>query len=346
MHNASPTLRRRHLLALPLLTAFRARAQAAYRSRPVTLVIASVSGGILDTVGRIVGRAVEGLGQPVARTCPAPAARWEPTSRPRRSPTAIRCASWPPAMRSTRASTRSCPTTQRATSPPITHTVNLTNLLVVHPDVAAKTLPELIALARRVPGKLTFGSAGNGQSNHLSGEMLRSMAGIDIVHVPYKGSAAAMTDVLAGHISMMFVDLLSAMPQVKAGKLRVIAATGLQRSAAAPEFPTLNESGVAGFNGNSWLGLVGRAGTPKPVLYRLAEVVTRGLLVEGVRQRLLEQGVEPVVGNVRAVRQLHRGGDAPVSNGRKRCRHQARVAPGSGTAGCDARRANRFGKVP
>jgi tripartite-type tricarboxylate transporter receptor subunit TctC len=115
--------------------------------------------------------------------------------------------------------------------------------------------------------------------------------------VPYKGSAAAMNDVLAGHISMMFVDLLSAMPHVKAGKLRVMAATGLQRSASAPETPTLHESGLTGFNGNSWLGLVGRAGTPKSVIDKLSAAVTHGLRDGAMRQRLLTQGVEPVGGS-------------------------------------------------
>lgn len=297
MHNASLALRRRHLLALPLLATFRARAQAAYPARPVTLVIPSVAGGILDTVGRIVGRAVEGLGQPVVyQNVPGAGSTLGTDIAAKAQPDGHTLCVVATSHAINPSVYAKLPYDTARDLAPITHTVNLTNLLVVHPDVAAKTLPELIALAKRAPGKLTFGSAGNGQSNHLSGEVLRSMAGIDIVHVPYKGSAAAMTDVLAGHISMMFVDLLSAMPQVKAGKLRVIAATGLQRSAAAPEFPTLNESGVAGFNGNSWLGLVGRAGTPKPVLDRLAEVVTRGLLVEGVRQRLLEQGVEPVGG--------------------------------------------------
>jgi tripartite-type tricarboxylate transporter receptor subunit TctC len=180
---------------------------------------------------------------------------------------------------------------------PVAHTVNLTNLLVVNPAVQANNLQELITLAKRKPGSLTFGSAGIGQSNHLSGEMLRVAAGIDIVHVPYKGSAAAMNDVLAGHISMMFVDLLSAMPHVKAGKLRVMAATGLQRSASAPDIPTLHESGLTGFNGNSWLGLISRAGTPKSVVDKLSAAVSHALRDSAMRQRLISQGVEPVGGS-------------------------------------------------
>ena len=293
----SPCFTRRSLLALPMALAGTARAQETYPSRPVTLVIPSIAGGILDTVGRVVGRGIEALGQPVVYQNVAGAGSILGTD--------VVAKAAPDGY------TLSVVATSHAINPsvyakmpydtvrdlaPIAHTVNLTNLLVVHPSVPAANLQELIALARSKPGSLNFGSAGIGQSNHLSGEMLRSMAGIDIVHVPYKGSAAALNDVLAGHVPMMFVDVLSATPHVKAGKLRVIAATGLQRSAAVPEYPTLSESGVPGFNGNSWLGLVGRAGTPKPVLEKVAEAVTREIQSSATRSRLLGQGVEPVGG--------------------------------------------------
>jgi tripartite-type tricarboxylate transporter receptor subunit TctC len=177
---------------------------------------------------------------------------------------------------------------------PVSHTVNLTNMLVVPASFPANNVRELIALAKAQPKKITFGSAGNGQSNHLSGELLKSMAGIDIVHVPYKGSAPALTDVLAGNISMMFVDILSALPHVKAGKLKVLAVTGLKRSAAVPEYPTVHESGVPGFNGNSWLGLVAPAGTPREIVARLSAEVAKALNSPDVRERFLAQGVEPV----------------------------------------------------
>jgi tripartite-type tricarboxylate transporter receptor subunit TctC len=293
----SPLLTRRAVLAVPLLAAAAARAQESYPSRPVTLVIASVPGGILDTVGRIAGRGIETLGQPVVYQNVGGAGGILGTE--------VVAKAAPDGY------TLGAVATSHAINPsvyakmpydtvrdlaPVVHSVNLTNLLVVNPSVPAANLQELIALARSKPGSLSFGSAGIGQSNHLSGEMLRSMAGIDIVHVPYKGSAAALNDVLAGHVPMMFIDVLSATPHVKAGKLRVIAATGLQRSAAVPEYPTLNESGVPGFNGNSWLGVVARAGTPKPILDKLAEAVTRELQSNATRTRLLAQGVEPVGG--------------------------------------------------
>jgi len=172
--------------------------------------------------------------------------------------------------------------------------VSLTNVLVVHPSVPANNVQELIALAKAKPGTLTYGSAGNGQSNHLSGALLGAMAGIDILHVPYKGSAAALTDVLAGNVSMMFVDVLSAMQHVKSGKLRAIASTGLKRSASVPDIPTVAEQGVAGFNGSSWLGLAAPAGTPKEIVARLSAATAKALASPEVRERFISQGVEPV----------------------------------------------------
>ena len=176
----------------------------------------------------------------------------------------------------------------------VAQTVNLTNVLVVQSSFPANNLLELIALAKTQPGKLTFGSAGVGQSNHLSGEILKQMAGIDLVHVPYKGSAPALIDLLAGTTSMMFVDALSAMPHIQSGKLKVIAATGFKRSASLPQYPTLNESGLPGFNGNSWLGLVLPAGTPSGIVAQLSAQVSKVLNQPEMRAKLLSQGVEPV----------------------------------------------------
>jgi tripartite-type tricarboxylate transporter receptor subunit TctC len=288
---------RRLLLTMPLLAVGPLAAQESYPTRPITLVIPTVAGGILDTIGRTVGRILESMGQTVVISNVPGAGSILGTDVV--------------AKAAADGYTIAVVATSHAINPsvyakmpydtvrdlaPVTHTVNLTNVLVINPSVPARNLQELIGLAKGKPGSITFGSAGIGQSNHLSGEMLKAATGIDIVHVPYKGSAAALNDVLAGHISMMFVDLLSATPHFKAGKLRVLAATGLQRSASAPEIPTLHESGVTGFNGNSWLGLVSRAGTPRPVLDKLSAVVTQGLRENSMRQRLLSQGVEPIGG--------------------------------------------------
>lgn len=289
---------RRLLLTTPLLAAGSLAAQENYPTRPITLVIPSVAGGILDTIGRTVGRILETMGQTVViQNVPGAGSILGTDVVAKSAPDGYTIAVVATSHAINPSVYAKMPYDTARDLAPVTHTVNLTNVLVTNPSVPARNLRELIALAKAKPGSITFGSAGIGQSNHLSGEMLKAAAGIDIVHVPYKGSAAAMNDVLAGHISMMFVDLLSATPHVKASKLRALAATGLQRSTSAPDIPTLNESGVAGFNGNSWLGLVGRAGTPKSVLDKLSAVVTQGLRESTTRQRLLAQGVEPVGGS-------------------------------------------------
>ncbi|MDP1692032.1 MAG: tripartite tricarboxylate transporter substrate binding protein [Burkholderiaceae bacterium] len=288
---------RRLLITLPMLATGRLVAQESYPTRPITLVIPSVAGGILDTIGRIVGRSLEPMGQTVVyQNVPGAGSILGTDVVARAAPDGYTIAVVATSHAINPSVYAKMPYDTARDLAPVVHTVNLTNVLVVNPSVPANNLLELIALAKRKPGALTFGSAGIGQSNHLSGEMLRVAAGIDIMHVPYKGSAAAMNDVLAGHVSMMFVDLLSATPHMKAGKLRALAATGLQRSASAPEIPTLHESGATGFNGNSWLGLVGRSGTPRFVLDRLSAVVSQGLRDSATRQRLLAQGVEPVGG--------------------------------------------------
>jgi len=288
---------RRMMITLPMLAAGRLAAQDIYPTRPITLVIPSVAGGILDTIGRIVGQSLETMGQPlVYRNVPGAGSILGTDLVAKAAPDGYTIAVVATSHAINASVYAKMPYDTTRDLAPVVHTVNLTNALVLNPAVPASTLQELIALAKRKPGSLTFGSAGIGQSNHLSGEMLRTSAGIDIVHVPYKGSAAALNDVLAGHVSMMFVDLLSATPHVKAGKLRALAATGLQRSASAPDLATLHEAGVTGFNGNSWLGLVGRAGTPRPVLERLSAVVSHGLRDRAIRERLIAQGVEPVGG--------------------------------------------------
>ena len=267
-----------------------------YPAKPIRMVVASVAGGILDTVARTIAiRLPEQLGQQViidnrpgaggiiGTDLVAKAAADGYTIGKVATSHAIN-----PAVYS------KIPYDTLKDFAPISHTVNLTNLLVAHPTLPANNVKELIALAKAKPKTITFGSAGNGQSNHLSGELFKTMSGIDIVHVPYKGSAPALTDVLAGNISMMFVDVLSALPHVKAGKLKVLAVTGLKRSAAVPDYPTVHESGVAGFNGNSWLGMVAPAGTPKEIVSRLSAEIAKILHSPEVRERFLAQGVEPV----------------------------------------------------
>jgi tripartite-type tricarboxylate transporter receptor subunit TctC len=165
-------------------------------------------------------------------------------------------------------------------------------ILVIHPSIPAQSLQELIALAKAKPGRLTFASPGNGSVQHLSGELLKILQRIDMVHVPYKGGAPAVTDLLAGQVSMFFAGMPPAMPHVKAGKLRAIAVTTTKRSPAAPEVPTMEEAGVPGFDITNWFGVFVPAGTPKPIIAKLAAEIGQALTRAEVKESLTAQGVQ------------------------------------------------------
>jgi len=169
------------------------------------------------------------------------------------------------------------------------------NVLVAHPSFPANTIKELIALAKAKPGQINFASTGIGGANHLSGEMLKSMAGIDIVHIPYKGAAPAMNDLLGGHASLMFDTIGVELPYVKAGKLKALAVTTAKRTAIAPEIPTIAESGVPGYEAISWFGMYGPAGMPKELVNRLNAEMAKVLNMPEVQKRFIAYGAETVV---------------------------------------------------
>ena len=165
--------------------------------------------------------------------------------------------------------------------------------LVVNPSVPAQSVKELIALAKAQPGKLTFASIGQGGSIHLAGELFRSMAGLDMVHVPYKGSAPALTDVIGGQVNLMFDAGVSALPQVRAGKLRALAVTSAKRSSSAPELPTVAEAAnLPGYEATIWFGLVAPAGTPRDIVTRLSQELAKVAQQPALRERFAPQGVE------------------------------------------------------
>jgi tripartite-type tricarboxylate transporter receptor subunit TctC len=168
------------------------------------------------------------------------------------------------------------------------------NLLVVNPQLPVKSVGELIALAKAQPGKLSYASTGNGSSNHISMELFKSMAGVDILHIPYKGSAPAVTDLLGGQVGVMFDNVPNVLPHVKAGRLRGLATTGTKRAALAPDIPTVAEAGVPGYEVTVWFGLVAPAGTPRETVQKLNAEVVKILAMPDVRERFLAQGVEPV----------------------------------------------------
>jgi tripartite-type tricarboxylate transporter receptor subunit TctC len=174
----------------------------------------------------------------------------------------------------------------------ITFATSQSNVLVVNPSVAAKSVQELIALARAQPGKLTYGSSGAGNAGHLAAELFKSMTRTDMVHVPYKGGAPAMIDLIAGQVQLVFSSAPTAVPQVKAGKVRALAVTTIRRSAVLPDLPTLAESGLPGYEADNWYGVVTTAGVSRAIIEYLNIEIGRALMAPEVKQLLLSQGLE------------------------------------------------------
>ncbi len=177
---------------------------------------------------------------------------------------------------------------------PISVSVVQKNVLVVNVETPVKNVQELIAYARANPGKISFGSAGTGTSQHLSGELFRSMAKIDMVHVPYKGSGPAMTDLLGGRITMMFTDIPTAIQHIRAGKLRALGLTAAEPSPALPDVVPIARQGLAGFDLKAWYGVMSPAHVPRPVAERLNAEITKALTSPELRDKLLGMGMEPI----------------------------------------------------
>lgn len=176
---------------------------------------------------------------------------------------------------------------------PIIQIGHLPNVLVVNPSVPAHNVKELIAYAKANPGKLSFASSGNGASSHLAGVMFNSMAGTDVQHIPYKGTGPALNDLLGGQVTMAFTDVLTALPHIKAGKLRVLGVTTATRSQVIPDVPTLAEQGLKGFDVSVFFGIVAPAGTPQETITRLNAAFVKALAQPDVRKTLAAQGLEP-----------------------------------------------------
>ena len=179
---------------------------------------------------------------------------------------------------------------------PVLLFASIANVLVVHPSIPARSVKELIAFAKTRPGELTAGSAGNGTASHLAVELLNLMGGIKTTHVPYKGLAPAHTELMGGQLSMLFDGIVTGMPAVKAGRLRALGVTTVKRWQGTPDIPTMAEAGLAGFEVNSWYGLLAPAGTPREIIMRLNSEVGRALREPDARERLYSIGAEPMNG--------------------------------------------------
>ncbi len=170
------------------------------------------------------------------------------------------------------------------------------NILVVHPSLPASSVSQLVSYLKSNPGKANYASSGSGAAAHLAGELFKAMAGVDIVHVPYKGAQPALTDVIAGQVQMMFATSASVIPYIKAGRLRALAVTTAQRSASVPELPTVAEAGVPGFEATTWHGVVVPEGTPLPAVQFLNEAINAVLKEKDLKERLTSLGAEIATG--------------------------------------------------
>lgn len=283
-----------------VLTALGASAVHAqsYPNRPVRFIVAFPPGGPVDIVGRTLAQKLrEGLGQPVIVDNRAGASGIVGTEITAKAPPdgyTVLVAASTLAIQATLYSKLPYDTAKDFTA--VATLAGAPLMLVTHPSLPVKTVKELIAFARARPGQLNYASPGSGSANHLSGEMLKTMTGIDVVHVPYKGGAPAEADFLGGHVAFMFNTISSALPHVRAGRLRALGVTWARRSSAAPQIPTIAEAGVRGFESGTWYGIIGPAGLPQNIVTRLNAEINKSLEAPDVKERMASLGLEPIIG--------------------------------------------------
>ena len=285
-------------LALPLLAHGPARAQESWPSKPVTLIVPQAAGGANDTIARAFGQRLSvAIGQPVVIENRVGAGGNVGTTLVARAPkdgytlliTAQSAQTINPAL------FRNPGFDPVKDFEPVMTVATAPYLLVAHPSFPAKNLRELIDYAKPRPGKIDFASAGNGTLNHLIGVMLNQQAGLHLVHIPYRGAAAAATDVVAGLVPIAFGSLPGVMPFVKSGQLKVLGVCTEKRTRLAPDVPTLAET-LPGLHANAWYGLFAPAGTPKAVVERIAAEGAKVLAAPDLAERMAGQGAEPFPG--------------------------------------------------
>ncbi len=264
--------------------------------RPLRVVVPYAAGGSTDILARLVGqRLVETLGQQVVIDNRPGAGTLIATEIVARSaPDGHTLLMATPALPVAPALYQKVPFDIDRDINAVTNIAATSNVLVVHPSVSAQTARELIALAKAQPGRLTFGSSGVGGASHLATELFRSMAGIELVHVPYKGGAVAVTDLLGGRLALMFANLTTVQQHIRSGKVRALAIGTAQRSLVVPDLPTVAEAGVPGYEANNWNGVVVPAGTPRAVIARLQREIRAIVNAPDVREKLLATAFEPI----------------------------------------------------
>ena len=270
-------------------------AAAAWPSRTVRILVPFGPGGSADLVARILGqRLTESLGQSVIVENRPGAGAMLGNELVAKSPpdgyTLTIGTLGPFAVN--QSLFRKVPYDSQRDFAPVTLTGASSHVLVVHPSMPVKSMMELIALAKQRPGQLSFASSGIGNATHLTGELFKSMAGVDVVHVPYKGGGAAVADLIGGHVGFSFASMPSALPHVRGGKLRALAVAPAQRVPSAPELPTVAESGLPGFSSEDWQGVLAPAKTPQDIVMRLNGEIHKVLGTAEVREKLDAQGFQ------------------------------------------------------
>jgi tripartite-type tricarboxylate transporter receptor subunit TctC len=305
---------RKFLLALFILasatTSISVYSQAAYPNRPIKMISPFPPGGASDALARLVASKLgEGLGQTVTVDNRAgasgnigheAAAKSQPDGYTLLLSNSSSVVTNPHLF-------KKLPFDPLSDFAPISMVASAGQVLVVHPSVPATTIAELTAFAKANPNKLNFGSGGKGIQSHISGEMYKSAVGVDIVHIPYKGTVQAVTDLLAGQIQIVFSDMAPALPHIKSGKLRAIAVTSSQRSASLPDVPTISESGLPGFSSGVWWSVLGPKGTPVEIVNRINSEIGKMMQSADVREAYAKLGITPqhstpskVLENIRA----------------------------------------------
>lgn len=267
-----------------------------YPTRPLRLVVPFTPAGATDVLARLVGEELgKRLGQPLVIENRAGAGgNIGAQLVARAAPDGYTLLMAPTSIYSIAMTLYKEPGFSIATDfTPVSTIANVPHVLVVHPSLPVNNLKELIALAKAKPEELTIASQGTGTVSHLEAEMLQQMAGIELTHVPYKGSAPALVDLLGGRVQIMFDSIASAMPQIRAGKLKAIGVAAPARASVMPEVPTIAESGLPGYRAESWLGILVPAHTPRPIVDRLNRELTTLLADFKLRQTLVERGFEP-----------------------------------------------------
>jgi tripartite-type tricarboxylate transporter receptor subunit TctC len=283
------------LLGISLGTAALGTAHAQYPAKPVRMVIPFPPGGATDIVGRVVAQKLaERWGQPVvAENRPGAGGTIGSDAVAKSAPDGYTLLIATTSTHAVGPVLQKLPYDPLADFTAITLLAHSPNVLVVSPQLGAAGVRDVIAAAKAKPGQLTFASSGNGTITHLTGELFRLMAGVEVLHVPYKGTALSIPDIAANRVSMLFDNIVSAQPHIRSGAVRPIAVTTAKRSALMPDLPTMSESGLPGFESSAWFGLFAPAALPAPIRARVHEDAASALNAADARERLVAAGADP-----------------------------------------------------